>query len=352
MVDAFLALGALEREIAAVDATPDQEVPARPVPQPAEQHHQREVDIRADAALAVAAERDVKVIAEPCGERQVPPPPEFRDRLRAVRRIEVLREHESEHQTEADRHVRVAGKIEIDLECIRDRAVPGVETAQVARVERGVSDLAARIRQQDLLRHAEHEERGAAREFLPGERAVAELVRHILEPDNRAGYELREHRNITRVIDEIGHDLRVAAVHVDHVAHALERVETDAKRQHHAEESQILRFRNAQRRHRRVVVVEPEVEILEEAEDRQVTDDGKRDEELLPRRVYAHQAAVRVVHARVEQHQQAEPWIRPAVEDVAEDRQREVTQLFRCGIVPQKRQRKEEEDEEIGGENH
>ena len=92
----------------------------------------------------------------------------------------------------------------------------------------------------------------------------------------------------------------------------------------------------------------PEVEILEKAEDRQVADDGDRDELLLPRRVRAHQAAVCVVHARVEHHQQAEPRVRPAVEDVAEDRQREVTQLPRRSIIPQQRQRQEEIDEEIG----
>ena len=56
--------------------------------------------------------------------------------------------------------------------------------------------------------------------------------------------------------------------------------------------------------------------------------------------------------ARVEQHQQAEPRVCPAVEDIAEDRQREVTQLLRRGIVPQQRQRKEEKDEEIGGKDH
>jgi len=348
VIDAFLALRALEREVAAVDAAPDQEVPARAMPQPAEQHHERQVDVRADVALPVAAKGNVQVVAEPGGERQVPPPPEFRDGLRTVRRIEVLREHKTEHQAEADCHVRVAAEVKVYLERIRDRAVPCIETAQVACVERSIGDLAARIRQQDFLRHAEHEERRAACEFLPGQRAFAELVRHVLEPDDRAGDELREHRHVARVVDEIGHDLRIAAVHVNHVAHALERVEADAERQDHAEESQILRLRDAQRGHRRVVVIEPEVEVLEETEDRQVADDGDRDKQLLPRRVCAHQAAVRVVHARVEQHQQAEPRVRPAVENVAEDRQREVTQLLRRGIVPQQRQRQEEKDEKVG----
>lgn len=84
---------------------------------------------------------------------------------------------------------------------------------------------------------------------------------------------MREHRNVAGIIDEVRHDLRVAAIHVDHVAHALERVEADTERQNHAEEAEVLRLRDAQRGHRRIVVVEPEVEVLEEPEDRQVADD-------------------------------------------------------------------------------
>ena len=347
VIDAFLALRALECEICAMDAAPKQEVPARAVPEAANQHDRRKVDVCADAALAVAAEGNIQVIAEPGGERQVPPPPEFCDGLRAVRRIEVLCEHESEHQAETDRHVRVTAEVEVNLERIRDRAVPGIETAQVARIERGVRDLAAGVCQQNLLRHAEHEERSTTREFLPGKRAFAELVGDVLEADDRTCDELREHRNVARVVDEVRHDLRIAAIDVDHVAHALERVEADAERQNHTEEPEILRLRDAQRRHRRVVVVEPEVEVLEEAEDCQVADDGDRHEQLLPRRICAHQTAVRVVHARVEQHQQAEPGIRPPVEDVAEDRQREVTEFLRRGIIPQQRQRQKEKNEEI-----
>ena len=43
----------------------------------------------------------------------------------------------------------------------------------------------------------------------------------------------------------------------------------------------------------------------------------------------------------------AKSWGCPPVEDVAGNRQREVTQLFRRGIVPQQRQRQEEKDEKV-----
>ena len=44
----------------------------------------------------------------------------------------------------------------------------------------------------------------------------------------------------------------------------------------------------------------------------------------------------------------AGPRICPAIGDVAEDRQREVTQFLRRGIIPQQRQQKEEENKQIG----
>ena len=73
---------------------------------------------------------------------------------------------------------------------------------------------------------------------------------------------------------------------------------------------------------------------------------------LLPCRICLHQAAVRVVYACVGQHQQAEPRIRPPVEDVAEERQHEVAQLLRRGIVSPQCQRQKEKDEEVGREEY
>ena len=55
-----------------------------------------------------------------------------------------------------------------------------------------------------------------------------------------------------------------------------------------------------------------------------------------------------MIYTRVEQHPQAEPRVCPAVEDVAEDYQREVTWFLRCGIIPQQRQRQKEEEEKVG----
>ena len=92
--------------------------------------------------------------------------------------------------------------------------------------------------------------------------------------------------------------------------------------------------------------------VFEEAEEETVRHHVDHVQSGNHRRIRLHQAAVCVVHTRIEQHQQAEPRVRPAVKDVADDRQREVTEFLRRGIIPQQRQRQEEKDEEVRGEDH
>ena len=110
-----LAPPALRRQRAAVDPAPDQERPRRAVPEPAEQHRDHDVAERPEPPAAVAAERDVEVVAQPARERHVPAPPEVAQREGHVGAVEVLRQLVSEQQGEADRHVGVAGEVAVDL---------------------------------------------------------------------------------------------------------------------------------------------------------------------------------------------------------------------------------------------
>ena len=106
----------VDDEERSVQAAPQHERPARAVPQPAEQHgdHQRGGDTQGPAA--VAAERDVEIVAQEPRQRHVPAPPEILDRGGEVRPVEILRPAEAEPQAEPARDVGVAGEIEIDLQ--------------------------------------------------------------------------------------------------------------------------------------------------------------------------------------------------------------------------------------------
>ena len=117
---------ALDDQERAVQQAPDHEVPARAVPQAAEEEHRDQVAVHPRRRHAVAAERDVEVVAEPGRQRDVPAPPELLHRVGDVRLAEVLREAEAEHPAEPDRHVRVAGEVEVDLQRVADDPEPGV----------------------------------------------------------------------------------------------------------------------------------------------------------------------------------------------------------------------------------
>src|SRR4051794_22790273 len=81
----------LQAEGRSVQATPEDEVPARPVPEAAQQHRHCEVSTCAAQAVAAAAESDEQIVTQPERQGHVPPAPEFTDRARQVRKIEIRR---------------------------------------------------------------------------------------------------------------------------------------------------------------------------------------------------------------------------------------------------------------------
>ena len=118
-----------------------------------------------DAALAVAAERDVEVVAEPARERHVPAPPEVLQRDGRVRRREVLRELEPEQKRDADRDVRVAAEVGEDLHRVAVDADEHLERrVPIRRGEDVVDDVSREVvRDHDLQEEAGDDQEERAR---------------------------------------------------------------------------------------------------------------------------------------------------------------------------------------------
>ena len=201
-----------------------------------------------------------------------------------VRRVEVLREHEPEHQAEADGHVGVAAEIEVDLERVRRDAVPRLERTERARLEREIGDLPAGIGQQHLLRQAEREERDAARELRRRVRPAPELVLDLRVADDRTRDQLRVHRLEAQEIDEALDGRRIAAIDVDDVAQRLQDVQADAERQRHAQRHIEPELGQPEPVDEAVVAVDAEVEVLEEGQQREVRADRDDQRGPLPSR--------------------------------------------------------------------
>src|SRR3954469_17313148 len=71
----------IQREEQAVIGAPQYEIPAGAVPQPGGEEADPEIDVGARLTAAVAAKGYIEIVADPGGERDVPAPPEIRDRL-------------------------------------------------------------------------------------------------------------------------------------------------------------------------------------------------------------------------------------------------------------------------------
>ena len=346
------------------------------MPKSADKHCDSEVRVRAGKAVLVAAYRNVKIFAQPRGKRDVPAPPEIGDRLREIRRIKIFRENESEHQAEPDRHVGVTAEIEINLERIRERSEPRVERLNRASVKCRVRDFTARIRQQNLFRHAHHEKRDAPREFIGCKPAIFELIGEERELQNRPGDKMREHRDEAGEIDKVGHRLGIAAIDVDRVAERLKCVKADAERQHHAKKRVQLRAFQPDALHQRVVSIDAEVEVLEKTQDNEIADDRDRDcrppdarlamlrvdnfYRLVPDSphlpgVMRDDQAHEPIDKRCAEHQHDEPRLGPAVKCVSGNDQPGVTPALpraKQRVINEQRERQKIVDENVRAKNH
>ena len=116
MMQHLLAEEFMHGECEAMCPTPCHKVETRAMPQPTQEHCDDEIDILTQLAFAVATQGDINVVANPCGERDVPAPPKVGDAHRAIRGVEVDGEMETQQQGYANGHVAIAAEVAIDLQ--------------------------------------------------------------------------------------------------------------------------------------------------------------------------------------------------------------------------------------------
>src|SRR5213078_2856771 len=125
----------------------------------AERHDHEEIADCQERAAAVAAERDVEIVAQPRREGDMPAPPELTKAGGDVRHAEVLRDLEAEQARAADGDVRVTGEVEVDLEGEGVRPEPQLgRVALPGVVEDKIRQRRDVVRQRHLLKEAENDE--------------------------------------------------------------------------------------------------------------------------------------------------------------------------------------------------
>src|SRR5437588_1622473 len=85
-----------ERQEQSMPQAPDDEIPAGAMPCTGEEKYDPQVSDSLPGAKAIAAERDVDVVAKPRRQGHVPASPEVLDRNRRVGMIEIFRKAEAE----------------------------------------------------------------------------------------------------------------------------------------------------------------------------------------------------------------------------------------------------------------
>src|SRR5262249_33640552 len=165
------------------------------------------IDVAPSRSLSIAAERDVKIIAQEPRERHVPAPPEIDQRERFVRRVEIEREAHADHQRQANRHVGIAGKIIVELEREAAHPDPAIDQAdwltRGCRVENRRGILRHDVCEQHFLGKSERKPGQTEAEVGNVEAEIfleVELRHDFFVMIDRTGNEMREKRDEKRVM--------------------------------------------------------------------------------------------------------------------------------------------------------
>jgi len=261
----------------------------------------------------------------------VPAAPEIGNAEGFVGRVEILREADAEEIAEADGHVAIAGKIEINLIGVAEDAEPGAEGGEVRDVfPGGIDDGGDGVGEKDFFHHADGEERPADVEpaSAVGVIEIIEVGFDLAETDDGAGDELREERDVTGKFPEVSRGSDDAAVGIDHVADGVEGVEGDADGKNDIDGGRVNG--SVEPRGKLGKAGDGEIEIFEEAEEEEVDGDGNDEEEFAAARCGGaeHAEAGEVTDGSGKGHEGAEFVVPGAVEDVAGDGEPDVAVLF------------------------
>ena len=197
----------MHRQSQAMHASPGHKMKAGTMPQSAQKHGDEEVDVLSDFAFAVSTQRNIDVIANPSGKRDVPTTPKIGDANGRIRSVEVEWEVETQEKGDADGHVGVAGEITIDLQGIAIEAEKVLQSAvKLGIIKDTINEVQTDIIADDgLFEQSDEDEIHAAGKHLVGDRErTAYLWGKVGGSYNRAGYELGKEGDIESIVEDAG----------------------------------------------------------------------------------------------------------------------------------------------------
>ncbi len=198
------------------------------MPETAQHHRGQQIE---SAAHAVAAERDVDVVADPGAQAHVPAPPELLQVRRPVRPVEVLRHAQIHRLRQADRHVAVAREIVVDPPALQDRQRHHQRRGRIGRLVEDLHVLDQEIGNADLLEQTANDPSDSGPPLLGGRVVeLIELRNEVREALDRAGRQGREENREHREVGRPANRLATVHPHFVEIVDELEGEERDAER--------------------------------------------------------------------------------------------------------------------------
>ena len=94
------------------------------MPDSCQQPDDRDVPHLHRSASPVSAQRYIHILLKPGAQGDMPPAPEIGDALRRIGIPEILREMKAHHRAQPHGHIRITGKIKVDLHAERQNPHP------------------------------------------------------------------------------------------------------------------------------------------------------------------------------------------------------------------------------------
>ncbi len=208
---------------------PEDEVPGGAVPEASEEHGDEEVSAGAPGARAVASEADVEVIAEPGGEADVPPLPEFAWGGGGVGDVEIRHEIEAQEAGGAAGDIGVSGEVGVDLEGEGGGAEEDGGAMDGGGLVDEVDEGGEVVGEGDFLEEAPSDEPDAFFDHGLGDAAGGGyLGEEVATSFDGAGDELGEEGDVGEEGEEVAGGGELTAKDIEGVAEGLEGIEGDA----------------------------------------------------------------------------------------------------------------------------
>ena len=210
------------------------------MPQSTDSKYNDDIDIRSDFSFPIASKREIEIVAEPVGERDMPSCPKILEGSRQIRFVEISAQFEPEQTGCADGDLRIGRKVKVELEGEENGGHQGGKTVHVGDIPiNGIDINGQPVSNYNLFEKSDgNKEQPFACGVIIKFFWRGELRQKVACPLNGACDKLRKEGEEGEKGHHILCRLKLPVVDIQHIAQPLEGIEADAYRQDDVQRSE------------------------------------------------------------------------------------------------------------------